>query len=584
MGRNATGRGYRFSIRKHATELMAGACRNLGAGAINALHKSRVWQRTLNGPAPDRLMVHPRNFHPKSPAEAELMLMGRFRLPGGEAITRDGSPFFIAAPSTLWSESLHGFHWLRHFDAGGSEPFQEHLRQLIAHWVRNYGAYHEVAWRPHVIARRLMTWACFGKLVLSNADVLFRSRVLLSMARQARHLAKTVHRAPAGVARMTAAIGLVQSGVCLPDGEARLAKGLHMLAEELSIQIFPDGGHISRNPESLLEVASDLLSLVDAMTQRDMIVPVTIRRALDRMMPMIRFLRHGDGRLVVSNGGSEGVDGWAETILAADTGRNRSVTQTSQSGYQRVNCGDTHVIVDCGSPPPAEYALQAHAGTLSFELSAGQERIIVNCGSAQTKATEWQSAMRATAAHSTLTVADQSSAHIVDSGLSLRLLGPRLVDGPRSVECKRRESEDGVYLDLSHDGYVSSFALSHERRMFVSHDGSDIRGEDRLEPSAPQRSQQNFAVRFHLHPAVRILKAGKGVVLTLPSGATWRFSTDAELEISESVYLATANQIKKTQQIVLTGTTGEGSTSVKWALKRATPGGSDIPSRTEPVN
>ncbi len=160
-------------------------------------------------------------------------------------------------------------------------------------------------------ARRLITWASFGRLILTNADVLFRARVLLSMARQARHLLKTAAaNASAGLDHMVAAIGLTQSGVFLPDGDTRLAKGLHMLAEELGEQILPDGGHISRNPETVLSVASDLLSLVDAMTQRDQIVPVTIRRALDRMMPMIRFMLHGGSKLALFNGGTEGVGGW----------------------------------------------------------------------------------------------------------------------------------------------------------------------------------------------------------------------------------------------------------------------------------
>lgn len=575
---------YKLSVRSHAGELLAGLGVVTSTRATRHLYATRMWQRTLNGPAPDRLLVNPRNFHPKSPAEAELMLMGRFRLPGGEAVTRDGSPFFVEPPNELWLESLHGFHWLRHFDAGGSEPFQEHLRQLVAHWVRNYGAWNEVAWRPHVIARRLMTWASFGRLILSHADVLFRSRVLLSMARQARHLSKTAHVAPPGLPRMTAAIGLAMSGACLPDGDARLAKGLHLVAEELSIQVLQDGGHISRNPEALLEIASDLLSLVDAMVQRDLIIPVTIRRALDRMMPMIRFMRHGDGRLAVFNGAGEGIDGWAETILTRDTGRNRSVTQASQVGYQRIHCGDTMLLVDAGSAPPAEFSTQAHAGFLSFELSAGTDRIIVNCGTSQTKGLEWQVAMRATAAHSTLSVADESSAHVVTSGWAKKLLGPRLLDGPGHVECKRRESEDGVLLELSHDGYMPRFGLSHERRLFVSHDGCDIRGEDRLHQSGPTSSGHGFAIRFHLHPSVRLLRAGSGVVLTLPSGSTWRFSSDCALDVSESVYLASANQIRKTHQIVLSGTTGLLDVDVKWALKRATQADIEIPPKDDTVN
>ena len=46
-----------------------------------------------------------------------------------------------------------------------------------------------------------------------------------------------------------------------------------VLAEQLGEQILPDGSHVSRNPEAVLAVASDLLSLVDAMVQRELIVP-----------------------------------------------------------------------------------------------------------------------------------------------------------------------------------------------------------------------------------------------------------------------------------------------------------------------
>jgi hypothetical protein len=370
---------HKLNRRAHARELSDAASDVVGAFAARSLHRTKFWQRRLNGPAPDRILVNPRCFHRKSMAEAELLIMGRFRLPGGDATARDGSPFFIQAPSELWSESLHSFHWLRHFDAGGSDPVQEHLRQLIAHWVRAYGNWHELAWRPHVLARRLVTWASFGRLILHNADVLFRSRVLLSMARQARHLSKTARTAAPGMPRLTAAIGLAQSGVCLPDGEARMNRGLHMLAEELGDQVLPDGGHVSRNPEHVLAIASDLLALMDSMTQRDLIVPVAIRRALERMMPMIRFMQHGDGRLALFNGGTESSDGWAHALLTYDSGRNK--TQLCQAcGYNRIVSGRTLLVADTGLAPKGLLSIGAHAGCLSFELSAGDERIIVNCG------------------------------------------------------------------------------------------------------------------------------------------------------------------------------------------------------------
>ena len=533
-----------------------------------ALYASSFWQRALNGPAPDRILVNPRCYYRKSMAEAELLIMGRFRLPGGDTTARDGSPFFIKPPSEQWSESLHSFHWLRHFDAGGSDPVQEHLRQLIAHWVRAYGTWNELAWRPHVLARRLITWASFGRLILGNADVLFRSRVLLSMARQARHLNKVAHKAPPGLPRMTAAIGLAQSGVCLPDGDARMAKGLHLVAEQLGDQVLPDGGHVSRNPEAILNVASDLLALMDAMTQRELIVPVAIRRALDRMMPMIRFMTHDDGKLALFNGATESVDGWAKTLLTYDSGKTKTPEHAQQSAYHRIACGGTVLIADTGTAPLGALSTAAHAGALSFEVSSDGERIVVNCGDSAVKGPEWALAMRATAAHSTATIADTSSAHVV-SGRALALLGPRLVDGPAHVEAKRRESEDGTHLDARHDGYAAPFGIVHERRWFVSHDGTDIRGEDTFVSHA-DAAPQPFAVRFHLHPSVKAARMadGKAIVLTLPSGATWRFGSDATLDLPDSVYLGTGDAIRRSHQIVIAGETAAAPVAVKWALKK----------------
>ena len=78
-------------------------------------------------------------------------------------------------------------------------------------------------------------------------------------------------------------------------------------------------------------------------------------------------------------------------------------------------------------------------------MSAGGERIIVNCGASLIKGAEWAQAMRATAAHSTLTVADTLVRAYRHRRLgACELLGTRLVEGPTHVDAKRRESEDGI--------------------------------------------------------------------------------------------------------------------------------------------
>ena len=138
---------------------------------------------------------------------------------------------------------------------------------------------------------------------------------------------------------MTAAIGLVQSGVCLPDGDWRLTKGLHCSPKNSATQILRTAATSRAIPKPCSRSPATCSSLVDAMVQRDLIIPVTIRRALDRMMPMIRFMPHGDGRLGDFNGGTEGADGWAQTLLCVRHRPQRRRCIAPHSGYHRLDCG-----------------------------------------------------------------------------------------------------------------------------------------------------------------------------------------------------------------------------------------------------
>src|SRR3546814_7727404 len=94
--------------------------------------------------------------------------------------------------------------------------------------------------------------------------------------------------------------------------------------------------------------------------------------------------------------------------------------QSAPAGvFQRRQAGRALVLVDCGRPPPPGYDRLAHVGTLSFEMSVGRERLIVNCGAQGGTqsggwgpgAGEWRAAQRSTAAHSTATLGDRSEEH-----------------------------------------------------------------------------------------------------------------------------------------------------------------------------
>ena len=127
--------------------------------------------------------------------------------------------------------------------------------------------------------------------------------------------------------------------------------------------------------------------------------------------------------------------------------------------------------------------------------------------------------MRFTAAHSTAVVDDTNSTEITDHGALEYRAGNVLVD--------RADDQGAQWLDMSHDGYRSLYGIIHRRRLWLSPDGGDLRGEDMFTGpdgrtvTVPDR---RFIVRFHLHPTVKatLAQSGQAVLMRLPSGRGWR--------------------------------------------------------------
>jgi uncharacterized heparinase superfamily protein len=112
--------------------------------------------------------------------------------------------------------------------------------------------------------------------------------------------------------------------------------------------------------------------------------------------------------------------------------------------------------------------------------------------------------------------------------------------------------------------------MTYARELYLAAEGNDLRGEDKL----TGRSGTPFAVRFHLHPAVQatMVEERGEAVLRLPSGSIWRMRVaGAEMSIGESIYLG-SGELRETRQIVLSGTTGPGGSTIRWALRRESRG------------
>jgi uncharacterized heparinase superfamily protein len=531
------------------------------------LYATPLYHYTLLGRAPQEMAVVPPDSWPGNAERGSAILSGEFFFLG-ETVRGGQHTWNPVGMSEAWLAELHGFDWLRDLRAVGGEGARRKARDLVGDWIEQQPSWQKISWRPDVLATRLHAWLGQHDFFCASANDLYRRRYLATIARQSKHLARVLPAGAEGAALIRAAKGLIAAGVALPDNQGATRQGLKVLERAVERQIRPDGGHVSRNPQTQEIVLKDLVDVRSALLASETDIPSFLLAAIDRAAPFLRMLRHNDGGLALFNGSGEGEDWLIEMLLTQADARGRAPAHAPHSGFERLVANRTVILVDTGEQPQAGLDTTAHAGTLSLEVSIGKERLITNCGARPGNRAPWSSVQRSTAAHSTMVIDDTNSAEILSDGT----FGRR----PEKITVERSEDGGNHWITVNHDGYAPVFGLTHERRIYLAAGGDDIRGEDALNRKgnvANTRPARGFTLRFHLHPTVQasLVQNGSAVLLRLPSGAGWRLTTEGgTLSLAESVYLGTAHDVRRTEQVVVSGTLEADTVAarVKWALKK----------------
>jgi uncharacterized heparinase superfamily protein len=436
----------------------------------------------------------------------------------------------------LWRYNQHYFDDLNSIEGEARQAW--HLA-LIENWIALNLPGRGNGWEPYPLSLRVVNWV---KWALSGGEL--SPAALQSMAIQVRWLTKRLEIHLLGNHLFANAKALLFAGLFFDGAEADTWRksALKILAHQIPEQFLADGGQfeLSTMYHALaLEDALDMVNVVacyeksapaeDCQRVRDWLVP-----RLPAMRRWLKVMCHPDGEIGLFNDAALGISPsvaeleayFSRCVPDAAAVSMESTEQLANSGYVRLSRGPAVALLDVARVGPDYLPGHAHADTLSFELSVGVQRVLVNSGISCYGSSAERLRQRGTAAHNTLIVDGTDSSEVWG--------GFRVARRAYPIGLHIKEFADATATEVScaHNGYARLPGKPVHHRTWRMDDKS-LTVLDRVEGS-----YKAAEARFHFHPAIPLQTTQSNAesgTASLPDGTifTWQLEQGrARLETS----------------------------------------------------
>jgi len=452
--------------------------------------------------------------------------------------------FQAGDPKDIWELNRHQFLSAlgKAFFLSKDEHYAVKALSIIESWIEQNPAYRGINWTSAFeAALRILSWL-FTLKYISSSKALTPAKykkICESLFRQADHIRRNLSLYSSAnnhlIGELTA-LGLIG----LSANQAKWsAKALHLLKEQVDLQLHPDGVGIEQSPFYHAHVMEYNILIALALKERGLILPEKIRNGLERGSLFLQSILAENGRppQIGDNDSGEvlklssNYSNFKSILNLASfiTGKNEHIQEDIQldektfwliggdnfraliergkrnetnkavrfafpsGGYyilEKSFAGaKVRLIFDCGPLGMKPMAGHGHADALSFVLYVNGLPVLIDPGTyTYYKNPFWREYFRGTAAHNTIRVDGENQSEFAGEFLA-----------SYHAQSKCLEWKEGERVSGVHSGYGRLRNPVLHRRTISFEDQSHIlRISDTLETRGPHLIEQFFHLNNHL--------------------------------------------------------------------------------------
>ena len=457
-------------------------------------------------------------------------------------------------------KKLNNFFWLFSVDLKSSKKI---CTSIINKWIESNQKYNDSLWEIDTLSRRIISWITNSQLTYDEGDKIYKEKFNRIIFKQINHLINEIKRSDNYHDKLIGCSAIILTGISYND-EKYLDFGQELLKKIITscfdTEYFPK----SRNIRQLVFYLKYFILLREFLKESSNEIPEYLDEIIFHLGKGYNFVWGSIKQSLLFNGNHNNNLEDFDVYLDQQKYSFKS-DKKDLGGYGILKNKNIILGMDIGPAPESKFSENYQSGPLSFEATFKGIKIICNSGYYQNIKNKLNIISRSTAAHSTLTLNNNSIVTFKKNFKGKILNKLNFNTSNKNIVCEKKY----WLIKGSHDGYLKNYGTIHERSLEFFPEKNKFVGTDKLIKNK-NFVHTNFDIRFHLMPTTKVTKTqDKNTILIELENSAWRFySVNGSIDVETGLYFGNKNNYIENQNIFISGFTEKNDQVIKWEITK----------------